>query len=304
MASVDNGELEAPPPPPPAAVNVWEPSEGQTVHYLIRSPWQWVMREIKKKPMVEVESAQQLPSSKLVGAAATSAGIDTPSSTPSTRRRRQKGIKDKINGPSALKIEVSHDETGEILFAVHGTSSALDGLEDKDELVRTIQRCRCEQLNLSPPSYLINWDVTREECFNVVGNALPTLESNTSKEIFAVLKEPMGSQGSGIFFVKDAEEIHRIIDEHRQRALEEPHFLDNLIAAKGRIPSWGEFYFSSMENWLRIDPLVLLLTLSFSCYNYSLTGRGCSAYANTWRTKVPRAHIHCRRRAAPPSRVT
>ncbi len=54
----------------------------------------------------------------------------------------------------------------------------------------------------------------------------------------AVLKEPMGSRGTGVFFVKDADEIHKIIEEHRQRAVSEQGFLDNLIAQKGRIPSW------------------------------------------------------------------
>ena len=54
----------------------------------------------------------------------------------------------------------------------------------------------------------------------------------------AVLKEPMGSRGTGVFFVRDADEIHKIIEEHRQRAVSEQGFLDNLIEKKGRIPSW------------------------------------------------------------------
>ena len=108
-------------------------------------------------------------------------------------------------------------------MAVHGTSSALDSLEDKDELVRTIQRCRCEHLKLSPPSVLINWDVSKDECKRVLGDSLPVLPGNTSS--YAVLKEPMGSRGEGVFFVKDAEEIHKIVTEHRQRAQKEPGFM-------------------------------------------------------------------------------
>jgi len=84
---------------------------------------------------------------------------------------------------------------------------------------------------------LINWDVSEDECKRVLGESLPVLPENTDS-VYAVLKEPMGSRGEGVFFVKDAEEIHKIITEHRQRAQKEPGFLDQLIAAKGRIPSW------------------------------------------------------------------
>jgi hypothetical protein len=156
--------------------------------------------------------------------------------TPATRRRRTAA---KIKGPANLNIEILNDN-GEIELAVHGTSAALDGMEDKDELVRTIQRCRCENLNLSPPAVLISWDVSHDECLNVVGKELPCIPENKAEAKFAVLKEPMGSQGKGIYFVQGAEEIHKVIDDHRQRALNDADFLDNLIAAKGRIPSWGK----------------------------------------------------------------
>lgn len=160
-------------------------------------------------------------------------------STPATRRRRN--ASKKFKGPATLQLEITNPSTGKIEYAVHGTSSALDGLEDKDELVRTLQRCRCDHLNLSPPSILIGWDVSRDECLNVLGKDLPTLKENKSEHKYAVLKEPMGSAGKGIYFVETAEEIHKIIDEHRQRALTETNLLDNLIAVKGRIPSWGKF---------------------------------------------------------------
>eukprot|EP00536_Pseudo-nitzschia_multiseries_P002550 jgi/Psemu1/183748/e_gw1.34.134.1 len=126
------------------------------------------------------------------------------------------------------------------LNAFHCTSQAFDGLDDKDELTRTLKRCRCDDLDLLPPSQLINWDVTKEECLNLVGDSLPCLptESTDDSKRIAVLKEPMGSRGTGVFFVRDANEIHSIIEEHRQRAVSEAGFLDNLIAEKGRIPSW------------------------------------------------------------------
>ena len=102
-----------------------------------------------------------------------------------------------------------------------------------------MQRCRCDHLQLSPPSILINWDVTFEECANVVGESLPTLDTTKGPDIVAVLKEPMGSQGKGIYFVRNVDDIHKVISEQKQRALDEPNFLDFLIEAKGRIPSWG-----------------------------------------------------------------
>ena len=93
---------------------------------------------------------------------------------------------------------------------------------------------------------------------NLVGNSLPSLLDerqdrrggrsnsrsptrtpiNSTSTPIAVLKEPMGSRGTGVFFVRDANEIHTIIENHRQQAVSEAGFLDNLIAEKGRIPSW------------------------------------------------------------------
>jgi hypothetical protein len=217
------------------AVNVWGGLEGGTVHYFVRHPWQWVMKLVATPSMIEVENTNDLPSSNLAP--------DTPAinpSTPATRRRREAR---KFKGPSTLKIEIFDPKSNSLLFASHGSSAALDGLEDKDEFVRTLQRCRCENLNLSPPSVLLSWDVTREECQKIIGKDLPILSANESKKTFAVLKEPMGSQGKGIFFVLNVDEIHKIIDAHRQRAQKETGFLDNLISVKGRIPSWGKLIF-------------------------------------------------------------
>jgi hypothetical protein len=230
---------QTPQAPPPPIIDVWNGSTQSnggsvgTVHYFVRHPWSWVMKEIATSTMVVCENTSDLPSAKLPP------GVPaiTPA-TPATRRRREAR---KLQGPSTLKIEITEPTTNEIIFAVHGSSPALDGLEDKDELVRTLQRSRCESLNLTPPSVLLSWDVTQKECSKIIGDNLPVLASNLSTDKFAVLKEPMGSQGRGIFFVGNADEIHKIIDAHRQRALKEEGFLDNLIAVKGRIPSWGMF---------------------------------------------------------------
>lgn len=228
------GQGQAPPPPQTQHPDVWSEETASSVTYFVRTPWDWVMKAIAVTGMTQVLTALDLPTelrAKLATPIATANAA-----TPVTRRRRNAAKK--FKGPATLKIEVTNPETGNVVYAVHGSSSALDGMEDKDELVRTIQRCRCDHMNLSPPSVLISWDVTSEECSNVVGKELPTLKENSSEKKYAVLKEPMGSQGKGIYFVTTAEEIHKVIEHHRVRALNEPDFLDNLIAVKGRIPSW------------------------------------------------------------------
>ncbi|GAX22129.1 hypothetical protein FisN_6Hh378 [Fistulifera solaris] len=229
---VAEADAEAEPPLPPP-IDVWQESEDFQTLYCVREPWAWVMSYLKHSKMEELEKPADLPTNV---AAAKAAGVEPAAYTPKTRRRRQHQHKQKVI--STLKIEICSRSRDEVILAVHGNSSALDGLEDKDELVRTMQRCRCEDKHLSPPSTLINWDVTHEECLNVVGDKMPVLEENHDKDIFVVLKEPMGSQGDGIFFVKTAEEIHEIISAHRQRAQEEENFLDKLIEEKNRIPSW------------------------------------------------------------------
>ena len=224
-----NGEIA-----PPEMPDIWQESDEFKVHFLVHTPWEWVMDQLPAHTMVRATSNAELPSSRVPPEA--TPGITT--GTPASRRRRQhrKGLL-----PCTLKLDFVNPSTGEVDFAVHGTSAALDGVEDKDELVRTIQRCQCVEQNLCPPSVLINWDATKEECLNVVGNELPSLVENTQTKTIAVLKEPMGSQGQGIYFVQSVSEIHEIIDEHHKRANEDPGFLQHLIEVKGRIPSWGKY---------------------------------------------------------------
>ena len=231
--------------------------------YTVRNPWQWVMDRLVQSEfpnLTSIENQQELPTGKLAAAAAAASGEDS-SSPPSARgRRRKKAVKygntlrvEVVTSSSAEEAKTEETaesttkaEVGIIRYAIHGTSEAFDGLEDKDELVRTLQRCRCEHLELSPPSRLINWDVTQEECKNLVGDQLPRLLANDKKEKaserIAVLKDPMGGGGTGVFFVKNAEEINDIIEQQRKNAVEDADFLDKVIAEKGRIPSWGKFW--------------------------------------------------------------
>lgn len=220
-------------PPPPPTVDVWGSHDDVSIYYHVHGPWKWVMDLLRSENMTEVTDPVDLPSRALMG-------TDEEETSDTPRPRRRRGPQRKRNSPSALKIDICDRVSGSLLHAFHGISAALEGLEDKDELVRTMSRCRCEEKLISPPSVLINWDVTQEECLNIVGRDLPVLEGNDLPEKYVVLKEPMGSQGQGIFFVKTAEEIHKVIEEQRQAAVKEPGFLDNLIAAKGRIPSWGK----------------------------------------------------------------
>ncbi|KAL7580403.1 hypothetical protein ACA910_004426 [Epithemia clementina (nom. ined.)] len=265
--SNNNDDIAAAEEPPATAisstllnsVNVWDAaaSNEKAVHYVVRHPWQWVMEDLASglnnmqpeespfnlplaKQHVLLQQQQQQQSSSTAG----------PTSRAAARQYSRRGMKTNMSqGRASLRLEVVDKATGQVELAVHGTSGCFEGLADKDELVRTIQRCRCDHLHLSPPSILIQWDVNHEECLNVVGTTLPviapapTTDGDESKEKrlssnFAVLKEPMGSQGKGIFFVRNAEEIYEIIDRNHKRAAEEPDLLENLIAMKGRIPSW------------------------------------------------------------------
>ena len=223
-------------PSVPDAIDVFDGTNE--VFYTVTDPWKWVMEKVTdgSDSIHLVDEAADLPSAKIAAATAADPNSATPN-TPTARRRRKKAP-----GPITLRLEIP-GANGNIIEAVHASSEAFEGLEDKDELVRTLQRCRCEHLEISPPSRLLNWDVTKEECMNLVGDSLPGLLANADgpSEPVAVLKEPMGSSGTGIFFVANATEIHDIIEDHRKRAVDDPEFLDNLIAAKGRIPSWGKY---------------------------------------------------------------
>jgi hypothetical protein len=220
------------PPAPPALT-------ADHLNYTIRSPWNWVMKVVAQTAGGMTEKATH---HELVSCSILQTHVDE---TP--RRRKQRAVP----APCTLRLELI-DYNGKCMSpAYYGISCALDGLEDKDELVRTIQRCRAEHLEFSPPSVLIKWDVQENECHNIL-NELPVLSEVTSK--FAVLKEPMGSRGEGIYFVQSVEEMYQIIKEHRDRALHEgDDFLDSVMAQKGRIPSWGTYRISHFN---RFDSIV------------------------------------------------
>lgn len=229
-------------------------SRDSHIFISVREPWSWVMEDVCSRnsgglsTVTRVESTNDLPSRKLASVA-TLAAASHPNNSRTGRRRHQKNSTATADAKCTLRVEIisntnTRDDNSRpwILKAFHCSSQAFDGLDDKDELARTLKRCRCDDLHISPPSQLINWDVTKEECKNLVGESLPCLVEDTrttsASTRIAVLKEPMGSRGTGVFFVRDADEIHTIIERHRQQAVSEDGFLDNLISQKGRIPSW------------------------------------------------------------------
>jgi hypothetical protein len=223
-------QQQPPAPPPPPAINVL--AAPNAVVCTVHGPWQWLLEAAFENGSNNLSIVDNI--SKLPTASQPDEEKESPPPTPSRRRFR------KPTSACPLRVEVK-DGDGRVIRAAHANSEGFDGLEDKDELFRTFQRCRCEQLELSPPSRLVNWDVTKGECINVVGKEMPTLQGRKgSPETIAVLKEPMGSRGTGIFFVRNAEEIHDIILQHKKEATTKPNFLDDLIASKGRIPSWGK----------------------------------------------------------------
>lgn len=191
-----------------------------TIQYTVRSPWEWVLKKVESDiPMVYVDDRLKMVS-----------GLLQP--TPNTIRRSAK----KRIQPCTVRFDLV-SESGKLLEAHHGTSSAFDGLEDKDELVRTFQRCRAEYWGFTPPSTLIRWDATLAECQNMV-REWPVLAGNEGATM-AVLKEPIGSQGEGIYFVSNVDELYEILERHRNRAINEGQgFLDTIMEQKGRIPSW------------------------------------------------------------------
>jgi hypothetical protein len=225
----------------------------------VRDPWTWVMQDIseavnhlqQQAHMTLMDTYQDLPSGKLasVAAAASQSNLTRPARI---RRNKTKGATLATLDTLRVDVVTNHQQFSPEqvledanrntwqLQSFHGTSEAFDGLEDKDEFVRTLKRCRCEHLELSPPSVLINWDVSVTECRNLVGESMPALLGGDNSTSIGVLKEPMGKGGAGVFFVHNADEIHEIMERNRKRAVEEPGLLDDLIAQKGRIPSWGE----------------------------------------------------------------
>ena len=168
------------------------------------------------------------------------------------RRKHQRKVSHSFNQMSTLNMDIvskQDDDSNDVtVSSIHSVSTALDGLNDKDELVRTFQRCRADHLEMTPPSVLLRWDITEAELPKVVPSLPKLLGSSDGSgadgdgdddTLYAVLKQPMGKGGQGIYFVKGLEEIYTILEEHRSQG---HSFLDAVMEQKGRIPAWGKSF--------------------------------------------------------------
>lgn len=148
-------------------------SQDSHIFISVREPWKWVLEDICTRNnggmsiITRVDSAQDLPSGKLASVA-TLAAASHPNNSRTSRRRNQKNNIATTDANCTLRVEIisntnMHNDNSRpwILRAFHCTSQAFDGLDDKDELARTLKRCRCEDMEISPSSQLINWDVTK-----------------------------------------------------------------------------------------------------------------------------------------------
>ena len=149
-------------------------SQDNHIFMAVREQWNWVLEDICSNntgaTMTRVDTAEDLPSGKLASVAKLAAASH-PNTSRSSRRRNQKNNTAITDANCILRVDVisntklqKSDTRPWILKAFHCTSQAFDGLDDKDELARTLKRCRCEDMEISPPSQLINWDVTKVSC--------------------------------------------------------------------------------------------------------------------------------------------
>ena len=148
-------------------------SQDNHIFITVREPWKWIVEDVCTKnnggltTITPVEAAHDLPSGKLASMT-TLVAARHPNNSRTSRRRNQKNNSAATETNCTLRVEIiSNTKTRNdnfrpwVLKAFHCTSQAFDGLDDKDELARTLKRCRCEDMKISPPSQLINWDVTK-----------------------------------------------------------------------------------------------------------------------------------------------
>lgn len=220
--------------------------ESTVYHYTVRAPWSWVLERVADDLTISCAKGQSTEEGN------NDDGENTPSdlryccshrNLPSYRRPEPRKHR-RPPMPCTLRLDrvtTTRDGVTKI-ESFHGTSWALNGLEDKDVMVRTFEEIESTQ-DFIPPSILLPWDCTEQN--NDVWAELcsdpqchwPHLNKLAS---FAVLKQPLGSRGDGIYFVKGIEQVREIVETHRVQALRDIPFLESIRAQKGgRMPSWG-----------------------------------------------------------------
>lgn len=131
-----------------------------------------------------------------------------------------------------------------ILSSHYGTSSAMNGMDDKDEFFRTLEKCNCT--HLSPPSELVAWDFDKDELKARIDAFLSMNGHPTDTNV--VLKTPMGSCGAGVFFIAANNEDDKyseawnIISQNYFKAMSKiDGFIDRVCQSGNQtrqIPSW------------------------------------------------------------------
>jgi hypothetical protein len=247
------------------------------VYYQCRSPWKWVFEEAFAELFLNIpretisntsacDKTSTPPAMKDQRCFPVSYAKGLPSYATKNASRMKNEWKQFSGGGCTLRMEwigrgrgcKDVDELYCSHYYFHGTSSAMDGLADKDEFVRTMKRYRCEYL--SPPTILIDWDASESFCrsvrFPTLGeiesttttttttttmlNEFTTTDHNNDNHFVAVLKTPLGSRGEGVYFISHTEELLRYVRQNYIRAVEEGQgkFLQQIYDCKGRIPSW------------------------------------------------------------------
>jgi hypothetical protein len=102
------------------------------------------------------------------------------------------------------------------------TSAVFEFLDPKDELWRSLNSCGVSEA--MPRTVLLPWDCT-------------TLTE--TPEFPCLLKAALGAGGHGIYFVEDESEALTVVQNHAEKARENPEFLDKLLSEYGDVPSWS-----------------------------------------------------------------
>ena len=126
-------------------------------------------------------------------------------------------------------LRLQRPSTANFVFAggkrlVLGDSLLLEGLEDKDVFAYTMNKYAADKI---PYTLLLPYDA------HLTGKEQVVLPSTP-----AVLKQPLGCCGEGVFFVYSPDDVLKKVAEDYERATKEKGFLAEIMRSKQRIPMW------------------------------------------------------------------
>jgi hypothetical protein len=129
-------------------------------------------------------------------------------------------------------MRLDRPSTANFLFSdgnrlVLGDSLVLEGLEDKDVFVTTMSKYSSDKI---PPSTLLPYDMHLSDEKKKAALVLPSTP--------AVLKQPLGCCGHGVFFVSTVDEVLSKVKGNYARAQAEKGFMELIVRTKKRIPEW------------------------------------------------------------------